>query len=171
MAYRVYSDQRDKDKVRYNLMESIGVLGQRDNGWTREVNIVSWNGGKPKVDIREWDPEHTRMTKGITLFEEEAERLTKLLARRYGFRFAYPDRSVEAAEEEIPFEAAGGRESNVAESAAEDEGLHADEASAPCDGAEDGSQTDDDACSCGDAEDACSREDSEDAAESYGSTE
>lgn len=145
MAYRVYSNQRDNDKVRYELMESIGVIGQRDNGWTREVNIVSWNGGKPKVDIREWDPEHARMTKGITLFEEEAEHLTKLLARRYGFRFAYPDRPVETTEEEVPFDTAGGRESNVAESAAEDAGSCAESDGEP--------QTDDSADSCGDPED------------------
>lgn len=156
MAYRVYSDQRDKDNVRYDLRESIGVLGQRDNGWTREVNIVSWNGGKPKVDIREWDPEHTRMTKGITLFEEEAERLTKLLARRYGFRFAYPDRAAETTEEEVPFDAAGGR-SNVAESAAEDAVSQADAGQTcgeddPCAYADDGSQADGTADSCEDAD-------------------
>ena len=87
MAYNQSYSQGSNDKVRFDLMEHIGVLGRKDNGWTREVNIVAWNGGKAKVDIREWDPEHTRMTKGITLFEEEAETLVKALARRYGLRY------------------------------------------------------------------------------------
>ena len=86
MAYRQNDSQSRNDRVRFDLMEHIGVLSMKDNGWTREVNIVSWNGGAAKVDIREWDPEHKRMTKGVTLFEDEAETLTKVLARRYGLR-------------------------------------------------------------------------------------
>ena len=84
MAYRQNNSQGHNDRVRFELMERIGVLSRKDNGWTREVNIVAWNDGPGKVDIREWDPDHKRMTKGVTLFEEEAETLTKILARRYG---------------------------------------------------------------------------------------
>ena len=86
MAYRENDSQRRNDSVRYDLKEHIGVLSIKDTGWAREVNIISWNGGTPKVDIREWNPKHERMSKGVTLFEEEAEMLTKLLARRYGLR-------------------------------------------------------------------------------------
>ena len=89
MAYNQnYSQRNNNDEVHFDLMERIGVLGTKDNGWTKEVNIVAWNGGKAKVDIRDWDPAHQRMTKGITLFEEEAENLVRALAYRYGFRFA-----------------------------------------------------------------------------------
>jgi len=87
MAYNQSNSQRNNDEVYFDLMEHIGVLATKDNGWAKEVNIVAWNGGKPKVDIRDWDPSHERMTKGITLFEEEAEKLTKALARRYGLRY------------------------------------------------------------------------------------
>jgi len=88
MAYRQNNSQGRNDRVRFDLMERIGVLSRKDSGWTREVNIVAWNDGPGKVDIREWDPEHKRMTKGITLYEEEAERLVKVLAGRYGLSFA-----------------------------------------------------------------------------------
>ncbi len=84
MAYRQNNSQGRNDQVRFDLMERIGVLSRKENGWTREVNIVSWNDGPGKVDIREWDPDHKRMTRGVTLFEDEAEKLTKVLARRYG---------------------------------------------------------------------------------------
>ena len=33
----------------------------------------------PKLDIRDWAPEHEKMGKGITLTEEEAEKLAKYL--------------------------------------------------------------------------------------------
>lgn len=97
MAYNQSYSQGSNDKVRFDLMEHIGVLAKKDNGWTKEVNIVAWNGGKAKVDIREWDPDHARMTKGITLFEEEAETLVKALAHRYGLRYTGSSPCQEAA--------------------------------------------------------------------------
>ena len=97
MAYRQNDSQSRNDAFRFDLMEHIGVLSMRDTGWTREVNIVSWNGGTAKVDIREWDPDHKRMTKGVTLFEEEAETLARMLAERYGLRL--PDRTAPASGE------------------------------------------------------------------------
>jgi hypothetical protein len=86
MAYRENNSQRRDDQIRFNLLEHIGVLSRKDSGWTREVNIVSWNGAPAKLDIREWNPEHERMSKGITLFEEEAETLTRLLMSKFGMR-------------------------------------------------------------------------------------
>ena len=50
-------------EVTYEIIEHIGELGKRGD-WTREVNIVAWNGGVPKVDIREWSPNHKRMARG-----------------------------------------------------------------------------------------------------------
>ena len=43
MAYRQNNSQGQNDRVRFDLMERIGVLSRKDNGWTREVNIVAWN--------------------------------------------------------------------------------------------------------------------------------
>ena len=86
MAYRENDSQRRNDQVRFKMIDHIGVLSMKDTGWTREVNLVSWNGAPAKVDIREWNPEHSRMSRGITLFEEEAETLTRVLADRYGLR-------------------------------------------------------------------------------------
>lgn len=77
------SRQRNNDEVRFEIVEHIGVLASKENGWTKEVNIVAWNGTPGKVDVREWDPDHQRMSRGITLFEEEAEKLARTLAGRY----------------------------------------------------------------------------------------
>ena len=42
----------------------------------------SWrNGGTPKYDIRDWAPEHAKMGKGITLSDDELEKLKQLLQK------------------------------------------------------------------------------------------
>ncbi|MEI3503270.1 MAG: PC4/YdbC family ssDNA-binding protein [Anaerovoracaceae bacterium] len=46
-------------------------------GWRKELNLVSWNGGAPKYDIRDWDPDHERMSRGITLHEKEMRLMDK----------------------------------------------------------------------------------------------
>ena len=71
------------DKVTFEIREHLGVIAERDNGWKREVTITAWNEGAPKVDIREWDPTYEKMSRGITLTEAEAIKLTKVLSSRY----------------------------------------------------------------------------------------
>ena len=36
-------------------------------------NLVSWNERKPKLDIRDWDENHEKMGRGITLSRSEVE--------------------------------------------------------------------------------------------------
>ena len=67
--------------IKYEIIKHIGNLSVSSRGWTKELNIISWNGGVPKLDIRDWAPEHEKMGKGITLTEEEAEILAKLLQK------------------------------------------------------------------------------------------
>ena len=70
------------DKFRFEIVKSLGVISERtdNNGkWTKEVNLVSWNGREPKLDIREWNSDHSRMSKGLTFTEEEAEPLYMIL--------------------------------------------------------------------------------------------
>lgn len=65
--------------IKYEIIKHIGNLSESSRGWTKELNIISWNGGVPKLDIRDWAPEHEKMGKGITITEEEAEKLARLL--------------------------------------------------------------------------------------------
>ncbi|MCI5840240.1 MAG: PC4/YdbC family ssDNA-binding protein, partial [Peptoniphilaceae bacterium] len=46
---------------------------------TKEINLVSWNDGEAKYDIRNWNPEHSRMSKGVTLTKEETKILKEVL--------------------------------------------------------------------------------------------
>ncbi len=64
--------------IKYEIEEEIGVLSEH-NGKTKELNKVSWNDRPAKYDIREWSSDHTRMGKGVTLTEDEAYELFKLL--------------------------------------------------------------------------------------------
>ena len=66
-------------ELTFEIKECLGVLSENARGWTKELNLISWNDREPKYDIREWNPDHTRMGKGVTLTDEEVEILTKLL--------------------------------------------------------------------------------------------
>ena len=62
-------------EVKFEIVEHLCVLKDRKPAWDLELNIVSWNGNEPKYDIREWDPEHKRCGKGITLGLDELKKL------------------------------------------------------------------------------------------------
>lgn len=65
--------------IKFEIIEAIGLLSESSKGWSKELNLISWNGAAPKFDIRDWSPDHEKMGKGITLSREEAEVLYKLL--------------------------------------------------------------------------------------------
>jgi hypothetical protein len=65
--------------LKFEIKKSYGIIGEGTKGWKKEVNLVSWNDRKPKLDIRDWDENHEKMGKGITLNKEEAEALKQVL--------------------------------------------------------------------------------------------
>jgi len=65
--------------LKFEITEEIGVLSESGSGWKKELNLVSWNDRNPKYDIRDWDPAHEKMGKGITLTREEALALRDML--------------------------------------------------------------------------------------------
>lgn len=66
-------------EIKFEIKESLGILSESAKGWTKELNLVSWNDKEPKYDIREWDPAHEKMGKGVTLSKEELRKLRELL--------------------------------------------------------------------------------------------
>ena len=66
-------------EIKYEIVKALGVLSEGSNGWKRELNLVSWNGRAPKYDIRDWDEDHEKMGKGITLSENEMKNLVDLI--------------------------------------------------------------------------------------------
>ena len=69
----------ENKEFRFSIMRHIGVLAEGTKGWKKEVNIVSWNDRPAKLDIREWDENHVKMSKGITLSAEESGLLRTLI--------------------------------------------------------------------------------------------
>jgi hypothetical protein len=67
------------DDIDYEIVMQIGVISQSNSGWTKELNLISWNGRAPKYDIRDWSPGHQKMGKGVTLSREELLALRDLL--------------------------------------------------------------------------------------------
>lgn len=53
------------------ITKEIAVLSENERGYTKEINLVSWNGGEPKYDIRNWHPGREKCGKGITLTRDE----------------------------------------------------------------------------------------------------
>lgn len=66
--------------LKFEIVEKIGELSMSPKGWTKELNLVSWNEREPKYDLREWAPDHEKMAKGLTLTKEELIRLRDLLS-------------------------------------------------------------------------------------------
>jgi hypothetical protein len=66
--------------ISFDILKHFGVLSEERTGWKKELNLVSWNGRSPKLDIRDWAPGHEKMGKGVTLSGDEARILGELLA-------------------------------------------------------------------------------------------
>lgn len=67
-------------EIKFEIVRNIGAISESSKGWTKELNLISWNGKEPKYDIMDCDPEHRKMGKGVTLNEEELEKLKDLLS-------------------------------------------------------------------------------------------
>ena len=65
--------------IKYEIVKKIGVLSTSSKGWSKELNLVSWNERPAKYDLREWSPDGTQMGKGVTLTREELLALRELL--------------------------------------------------------------------------------------------
>lgn len=69
--------------IRCDIRQKLGVLSENERGYTKEANVISWNDGPQKLDLREWSPEH-RARKGISLNDNEARTLYLILDKIYG---------------------------------------------------------------------------------------
>ena len=66
-------------EFKYEIVKELGVISEGARGWTKELNLVSWNDKPPKYDIRDWAPDRAKMGKGITISADEVILLRDLL--------------------------------------------------------------------------------------------
>lgn len=67
--------------ITHEIIDTVAILSRKGN-WTTELNIIRWNEGDPKFDIRAWNEEHTKCSKGVSLAEKEARALMRALQER-----------------------------------------------------------------------------------------
>ena len=82
--------------ITFEIKEHLGVIGKRDSNWTRELNVISWNGAAPKYDIRDWDEHHEKMSRGITLSQWEMRKMVDLYVSRNNERAVARGRAIQA---------------------------------------------------------------------------
>ncbi len=68
-------------EIQYEIVKEIAVLSTGDSGYTKEINLISWNGKEPKYDFRSFSPNREKCGKGITLNADEAAALLKALQK------------------------------------------------------------------------------------------
>jgi len=72
---------QEMKEIQYEIVKEIAVLSASDSGYTKEINLISWNGKEPKYDIRSFSPNRGKCGKGITLNADEAAALLKALQK------------------------------------------------------------------------------------------
>ena len=65
-------------EFKFSIIKQLGVLNSKTS-WKKELNLVSWSDREPKYDIRDWDENHEKMSKGITLDVDEIKKLKEIL--------------------------------------------------------------------------------------------
>lgn len=73
-------DIKKDNGFKYKLIKKVGVISRNQAGWTKEVNIVSYNDKKSVIDIRIWSP-NNKMSRGITIDKKDLKTLIKLLKK------------------------------------------------------------------------------------------
>jgi hypothetical protein len=66
-------------EIQYEIVKEIAVLSRSDSGYTKEINLIAWNGNEPKFDIRSFSPNRGKCGKGVTLTADEAVALLTAL--------------------------------------------------------------------------------------------
>ena len=66
-------------KHKYQIYKHIGALSQPNNGWTKELNFISWDDREPVYDIRTWSADRTEYGKGVVITAGEMKALQELI--------------------------------------------------------------------------------------------
>ena len=56
--------------VRCEILETF-IEFPESRGYHLELNLVKWGENEPKYDLRRWNDDRSKMTKGITLTKED----------------------------------------------------------------------------------------------------
>lgn len=71
-------------EIKFEIVEEVAKLAETSGGYTLAVNMVSWNGAEPKVDIRRWSPDGNPK-KGIALTKEQAVMMAEAILEKANY--------------------------------------------------------------------------------------
>ncbi len=57
-------------EIKCEILETLAEFPEH-NGYHLELNLIQWGNNDPKYDLRRWNSDRSRMTKGITFSKEE----------------------------------------------------------------------------------------------------
>ncbi|WP_435799591.1 YdbC family protein [Peribacillus asahii] len=77
---RGYTPQ--KQKSNWEIVDELVLLEENENGWKKELNLVSWYGEEPKYDIRWWSSDRKKCMKGVTFSKEDMLKLYTFIGSR-----------------------------------------------------------------------------------------
>ena len=120
-------ERTHNDSFSFEIVEHLALISSKNDGWSKELNLVSWNGQQPpKFDIREWSPDHTKMGKGVTMYDNEMKKACQAYMKFCNARTVSEGRNNRNAAAEAGLRA--GEEAARAQEAAHahEEGAHAD---------------------------------------------
>ena len=66
-------------KLKFVIYKHRGAISNQNNGWTKELNYISWDDREPVYDIRTWNQDHSEYGKGVTITQGEMKRLQELI--------------------------------------------------------------------------------------------
>lgn len=55
----------------FKILKTLHSFPETSGGWHKELNIISWNDRMPKYDLRQWNEDHSKIGKGVTLSKDE----------------------------------------------------------------------------------------------------
>ncbi len=68
----IANQEKNDAPFKCTIISACAKLGEtKQNGNCKELNYISYGGADPKWDIREWNEDHSKMSKGVTLNDEE----------------------------------------------------------------------------------------------------
>lgn len=70
--------------IEFEIVEHIGTIRAKENGYSLEANVIKWDGRDAKIDIRTWSDKR-KPYKGITLTEEEAVALAEMILSKVNY--------------------------------------------------------------------------------------
>ncbi|MBO6014533.1 MAG: hypothetical protein J6P48_03590 [Oscillospiraceae bacterium] len=70
---------------KFEIYKHIGDISHPNNGWTKELNYISWDDREPVYDIRTWSNDHTKYGRGVTITAGEMQALQSLIKDKVVF--------------------------------------------------------------------------------------